>query len=69
MNYLNVVNAVVVSLGVPTIIGFAISLGKKLQVLENLDGTAKNIKHNMKVMSDYLTRHHKKFNPAELQNN
>lgn len=21
----------------------------------------------MKVMSDYLTRHHKKFNPAELQ--
>ena len=38
MDALNIINAVVVSLGIPTIIGTAIYIGKKLQVLEDLKG-------------------------------
>ncbi len=36
MNILNIINAVIVSLGIPTIIGAAVYIGKKLQILEDL---------------------------------
>ena len=36
MDVLNIINAVVVSLGIPTIIGAAIYIGKKLQILDDL---------------------------------
>lgn len=38
MNALNIINAVVVTLGLPTILGSAIYIGKKLQILEDLKG-------------------------------
>lgn len=36
MDILNIINAIVVSLGIPTIVGSAIYIGKKLQILEDL---------------------------------
>ena len=38
MNTLNIINAVVVSLGIPTIIGAAIYIGRKLQIIDDLKG-------------------------------
>ena len=67
MNILAIVNAVVVVLGVPTILGSCIYFGRKLQILDSLHESTGKIKYNMKVMSDYLTRYHSKFDPKELQ--
>ncbi len=61
------VNTVIVFIGTPTIIGALIYIGKKLHLLDSLEKSTDKIKHNMKVFSDYLIRHHSKFNPTELQ--
>ena len=61
------INTVIVYIGIPAIVAALIYIGKKLQVLDSLDKATNKIKHNMKVVSDYLTRHHTKFDPKELQ--
>jgi len=61
------INALVVYIGVPTIAGALIYIGVKLHTLEVVEKAVDKIKHNMKVMGDYLTRHHTKFNPNELR--
>lgn len=60
-------NAIIVSVGVPAIAGALIFIGRKLHTLEIVEQAVEKIKHNMKIMGDYLTRHHAKFNPAELK--
>lgn len=67
MGLLPILNAIIITIGIPTIIGALIFIGKKLHLLESLEGDTQKIKHNMKVVSDYLTRHHIEFNPAELR--
>jgi hypothetical protein len=67
MNYLDIINAAVVTIGLPTLIVCAIYIGRKLQLLDTLSVTNGKIKGNAKVISDYLTKHHTKFNPSELQ--
>jgi hypothetical protein len=64
---LQTINAIIVSLGVPAIVGALIFIGKKLHTLEIVEEAIGKIKHNMKIMGDYLTRHHNKFNPTELK--
>ena len=54
-------------MGVPTIAGALIFIGVKLHTLTVIERAVEKIKHNMKVMGDYLTRHHTKFNPQELK--
>lgn len=61
------INAAVVYVGVPAIVVALVYIGAKLHLLDSLEKSTEKIKHNMKVVSDYLTRHHTKFNPAELQ--
>jgi hypothetical protein len=60
-------NTVVVSIGVPAIVASLVYIGKKLHTLSAIEKAVEKIKHNMKVMADYLTRHQSKFNPSELQ--
>lgn len=67
MNWITIINSIVVVIGVPALIGFLISLGKKLQILESLQTSNEKIKSNVTVISTYLIRHHKRFNPSELQ--
>jgi hypothetical protein len=67
MNFLQWINSVVVLVGLPTITAALIFIGKKLQILEFLEVSTDKIKHNMKVVSDYLIRNHTKFDPKELQ--
>src|SRR3989344_4399990 len=67
MTPLQWINTIIVALGVPTIIAGLIYVGKKLHLLESIEQSLERIKHNMKVVSDYLTRHHLKFDPKELK--
>jgi len=60
-------NTIVVSVGVPAIVVALITIGVKLHTLSTIEKAVDNIKHNLKVMGDYLTRHHAKFNPTELR--
>lgn len=67
MNFLQAVNTVIVLVGVPSSVAAFVFIGRKLQLLDSLNESVGKIKHNMKVIGDYLTRHHIKFNPLELQ--
>jgi len=67
MSWIQILNGIIIIIGIPTIVGVLIKFGGKLQTLKTIEGAVEKIKHNMKVMGDYLTRHHSKFNPAELK--
>ncbi len=67
MDFLAITNAVVVTLGVPTLIGSSLYIGRKLQILDSLHETTCTIKHNLTIITHYLTKNHKNFNPAELK--
>lgn len=64
---LQTINTIIVSIGVPAIVGALIYIGKKLRTLTIIEIALEKVKHNMKVMGDYLTRYHTKFDPRELQ--
>lgn len=67
MNAIEIINRIVVVVGLPTIIAAVLVMGRKLQILDSLNETAKTIKHNMTVISFFLTKHNKEFNSSELQ--
>jgi hypothetical protein len=67
MSILNIINATVISIGIPTIILAAIYIGRKLQILDSLNAATEKIKANVKVIGDFLTRNNANFNVAELQ--
>lgn len=67
MTIIQWVNIIITLIGVPTIAVALIYIGKKLQLLQSLNTSVEKIKHNMKVVGDYLTRYHIKFDPRELQ--
>jgi len=67
MSVLNIVNTIVVSLGLPTMVVAAIFVGRKLQILDDLQSTVNKIKSNIKVVSDYLVKNNSTFSPTELQ--
>jgi hypothetical protein len=67
MDLINIINAAVVIIGLPTLVGCAVYIGKQLHLLESLSLTTEKIKVNVKVVGDYLTKHHSKFDPRELQ--
>ena len=57
---------IVTILGVPTMAMAFLYVGKRLQVLGDLEDAMKKVKVNLKVIGDYLTRHHTEFNTTEL---
>lgn len=67
MNWIQILNGVIVVIGVPTIVGVLINIGMKLHALSVIENAVEKMKHNMKVVGDYLTKYHTKFNPSELQ--
>jgi hypothetical protein len=42
--------------GVAVIIGWLVSIGRKLQILDDLQSATTKIKHNIKVVSDFLIK-------------
>ncbi len=58
---------IIISVGIPAIIVGLISIGRKLQILDDLKITNDKIKHNLKVISEFLIRGNKNFNSKEIQ--
>lgn len=67
MSLLSIINAVIVMVGLPAIFGACLFIGRKLEVLDSLQLSIDKIKHNVTVISSYLIRYHKQFNPSELK--
>jgi hypothetical protein len=67
MNTLTLINAIITLVGIPTIVGVLIYVGRKLQMLDDLKATSDKIKWNVKVVSDFLSRDNSNFNTKELQ--
>jgi hypothetical protein len=68
MDLLQTTNAIVISVGIPAMIGCSVYIGKKLQILVQLKETSEKIKHNLKVVTDFLVQDTTTFNPVELRN-
>lgn len=66
MSPLETLNAIVVIIGVPTMAAALIGIGRKLQILDAVEASTGKMKHNMKVVCDFLTRHQLAFDPKEL---
>lgn len=58
---------IITTVGIVAILGACVYIGRKLQILDNLNGCMDKMKINLGVISSYLTRNHTKFNPSELQ--
>lgn len=58
---------IISTVGIVAIIGAFIYIGKKLQILDNLNTCIEKVKNNLFVISNYLIKNHYKFNPSELQ--
>jgi hypothetical protein len=56
----------ITNLGIPTIVVGLLYIGRKLQILDDMQITMNKVKTNVKVISDYLTRTHDDFDHAEL---
>jgi hypothetical protein len=54
-------------IGIAAVLGAFLYIGRKLQVLDDLEKTTSKIKVNVKVISDYLTTSNVDFNHSELQ--
>ncbi len=65
MDLLQIINAIVIVIGVPTLVGAVVFVGRKLQVLDDLKITVDKMKSNLKVVCDYLIGK-EGFNHAEL---
>lgn len=63
MTFLNII----ITIGVTSVILGLLYIGRKLQILDDLQLTVNKIKTNVKVVSDFLTRNNSKFNSSELQ--
>ena len=58
---------ILVTVGIASVLAAFIYIGKKLQILEDLQKTTGKIKINVKVISDYLTSASVDFNHTEFQ--
>lgn len=57
MNLLEIVNSIVLTIGIPTLVAAAIYIGRKFQVLDSLEEIIKHeIRPDMRDMRERLTR-------------
>ncbi|OHA17291.1 MAG: hypothetical protein A3C79_03160 [Candidatus Taylorbacteria bacterium RIFCSPHIGHO2_02_FULL_45_28] len=64
---LQTISSIFALIGVPATIAGFIYVGRKLQVLDTLAEDMGKVKHNLKVVTDYLTRYHLRFDPGNLK--
>ncbi len=57
----------IMAIGIPTIIGGCIYIGRKLQILDTLQKTTDKIKHNIKVVADCLVKAPVQFDHEKLE--
>lgn len=68
MNILAITNGIILAIGIPALIGSFIYIGKKLQILDDLQKDIAIIKHNLSVVANFLTKSFDTFNVSELKN-
>ena len=64
----NTVNGIISLLGLTTTVAGFIYIGRKLQILDELKKTVDVIKHNLKVVTDFLIKKFPDFNHEDLRN-
>lgn len=69
MSSFDLYNTFVSAVGFPVMVGSFIYIGRKLQVLDILVKDVDILKHNSKVVSDFLTKNFSDFIPSELKAN
>lgn len=69
MNNFELYNLFVSAVGFPVMVGSFIYVGRKLQILDTLAEDVKVLKHNSKVVTDFLTKNFTDFNPSEVRVN
>ncbi len=57
---------IIVTIGVASLVGCLIYIGRKLQILDDLKQTSEKVKINLTVISNFLIRNATNFNVAEL---
>ncbi len=62
MNLITIINAIILALGIPTIIGACVYIGTKLQILDDLKFTSDKIKQNLNTVCNFLIKNNDKFN-------
>lgn len=67
MNSVDMLNSLMVGIGVPSIIMAFIYVGKKLQVLDLIQKDVGDLTHNIQVIAQYLIRHHDEFDSSRLK--
>ena len=61
------IGAIINGIGIVSILGAVLYAGKKLQILDELKSSIEKTKSNLKVICDYLTKNHSKFDPSEIK--
>lgn len=64
---LSVLNEVSLLIGIPTILGCFLYMGRKFQVLDDLKEDLEKVKHNVKLIADFLTRKEPSFDASKLK--
>lgn len=74
MDFLGIINKVIVIFGLPSLLLLCIYIGRKLQILDSLGEAVQGIKkdldtvrHNLHVVTFFLTKDNKQFNSSELK--
>ena len=67
MTAFEILNAIVVLVGVPASVAGLVYIGRKLQTLDSLEESMSRVKHNLNITTHFLIRHHENFDLKELQ--
>jgi hypothetical protein len=59
--------SIISTVGVVSMLGGFLYVGRKLQLLDDLVKTVNTMKYNLKVLSDHITRSDTTFDPSELK--
>ena len=65
---IDLINTILIIIGIPAVIGAFIYVGRKLQILDDLKKTIEKVKYNVKVIADRLMKSSIEFDPSDLQN-
>lgn len=68
MTNIDLINTGILTIGIPSIFASLIYIGRKLQVLDELNITVDKIKNNLKVVIDFLIQNNNNFPCSRLAN-
>jgi hypothetical protein len=64
---MNIFLSIITTVGFSAMVGGFIYVGRKLQILDDLVDTTEKIKHNVKIIADFLTSKEPEFDVSKLK--